>query len=333
MTCLPARQSAPFVFTAAFPQAVARLNPVYVCILFPGRLYACVFQAVATEAESTFFSVSSSDLVSKWMGESEKLVAQLFSLARERAPSIVFIDEVTQEVHVAALAGRQFLHSARKRAALSPSPAVNRKNCAHAPRLQLCSQVAAELQPCPFCVWRVVRTVCCSGAESWCLGGIRAPLFCTPSRCVSAESCAQIDALCSTRGEGESEAARRIKTEFLVQMQVSVNPFPPGLRVAVWLSTRVLLAHTPPKQPIPAHPGAELRSSSLHAVHCLLTPSGRVREGLLSAFPVPLTQGVNTSDARVLVLGATNLPYGLDQAVRRRFDKVGCCHGFCFLVF
>lgn len=64
----------------------------------------------------------------------------------------------------------------------------------------------------------------------------------------------QVDSLCSARGETESEAARRIKTQFLVEME-----------------------------------------------------------------------GVKSNDKNVLVLGATNLPYSLDQAVRRRFQKVLSC--------
>jgi len=138
-----------------FPQLFQGKRKPWAGILLygpPGTGKSYLAKAIATECKSTFISVSSSDLLSKWVGESEKGVKGLFELARERQPCIVFIDE--------------------------------------------------------------------------------------------------IDALCGTRNDTESESSRRVKTEFLVQMQ-----------------------------------------------------------------------GVGTDNAGVLVLAATNIPWALDAAIRRRFEK------------
>jgi SpoVK/Ycf46/Vps4 family AAA+-type ATPase len=51
-------------------------------------------KAIASEINSTFFSISASSLMSKWVGEGEKMVRTLFTVAGCHKNSIVFIDEI-----------------------------------------------------------------------------------------------------------------------------------------------------------------------------------------------------------------------------------------------
>lgn len=60
----------------------------------PGTGKTLIAKAVARETNSVFIKLIGSELVRKYIGEGARLVRELFQLARERAPSIVFIDEI-----------------------------------------------------------------------------------------------------------------------------------------------------------------------------------------------------------------------------------------------
>lgn len=51
-------------------------------------------RAVAHHTECTFIRVSGSELVQKFIGEGSRMVRELFVMAREHAPSIIFMDEI-----------------------------------------------------------------------------------------------------------------------------------------------------------------------------------------------------------------------------------------------
>jgi transitional endoplasmic reticulum ATPase len=60
----------------------------------PGCGKTLLARAVATESEANFISVKGPELISKWVGESEKAIREVFRKARTAAPAIIFFDEI-----------------------------------------------------------------------------------------------------------------------------------------------------------------------------------------------------------------------------------------------
>ncbi len=60
----------------------------------PGTGKTLLAKAVATESEANFIAIKGPELLSKWVGESEKAIREIFRKARQAAPTIIFIDEL-----------------------------------------------------------------------------------------------------------------------------------------------------------------------------------------------------------------------------------------------
>ena len=93
------------------PDAFRRLGirPAKGFLLYgpPGTGKTLLAKAVAKESEANFIAIKSSDLLSKWYGESEQQITRLFARARQVAPCVVFIDEIDSLVPARGTSGNE----------------------------------------------------------------------------------------------------------------------------------------------------------------------------------------------------------------------------------
>ena len=71
------------------------INPPRGIVLFgaPGTGKTLLAKAIASEAKANFITIKGPELISKWVGQSEKAIREVFKKAKQSAPSIIFLDE------------------------------------------------------------------------------------------------------------------------------------------------------------------------------------------------------------------------------------------------
>ncbi|ASJ02532.1 AAA family ATPase [Thermococcus profundus] len=81
-----------------YPKAFERLgvNPPKGILLYgpPGTGKTLLAKAVANESEANFIAIRGPEVLSKWVGETEKRIREIFRKARQAAPTVIFIDEI-----------------------------------------------------------------------------------------------------------------------------------------------------------------------------------------------------------------------------------------------
>ncbi|KAM6500591.1 hypothetical protein JOM56_003605 [Amanita muscaria] len=88
--------SLPLLHPQAFQQGILREHGMTGCLLFgpPGTGKTLIVRALAKEAGCRMMMISPSDVMDMYVGEGEKLVRAVFSLARKLAPCVIFLDEI-----------------------------------------------------------------------------------------------------------------------------------------------------------------------------------------------------------------------------------------------